>query len=76
MPVFNALALEGDIHNGLAQLRDSYEARAELRIAPGFKDINKGKKNEEDNVAAGLPAKNGANRFGDLARDPDVRERR
>lgn len=67
IPVFNALALDGDIHSGLAQLRDSYEARAELRIAPGFKDINKGKKNEEENVAAGLPAKNGANRFGDLA---------
>lgn len=67
IPVFNALALDGDIHDGLAQLRDSYEARAELRIAPGFKDINKGRKNEEDNVAAGLPAKNGANRFGDLA---------
>jgi hypothetical protein len=67
IPVFNALALEGDIHSDLSQLRGAYEARAELRIAPGFKDINKGKKNEEDNVAAGLPAKNGANRFGDLA---------
>lgn len=67
IPVFNALALDGNVHDGLAQLRDSYEARAELRIAPGFKDINKGKKSEEGNVAAGLPAKNGANRFGDLA---------
>ena len=67
IPVLIALALDGNTHDVPAQLGDSYEARAELRIAPGCKDISKDKKNEQDNVAAGLPTRNGANRFGDLA---------
>lgn len=67
LPVFNALALGTDIFAGLASLRDAYEARAEIRMPPGYKDAKKGKASEAGNQAAGAPALAGANRFGDLA---------
>ncbi len=67
LPVFNALALHTDIFAGLASLRDAYEARAEIRMPPGYKDAKKGRASEAGNQAAGAPALAGANRFGDLA---------
>lgn len=67
LPVFNMLALDTDIFAGLASLRDAYEARAEIRMPPGYKDAKKGKASEAGNQAAGAPALAGANRFGDLA---------
>lgn len=67
LPVFNALALDTDIFTGLASLQDAYEARAEIRMPPGYKDAKKGKAGEASNQTAGAPALAGANRFGDLA---------
>lgn len=67
LPVFNTLALDTDIFADLASLRDAYEARAEIRMPPGYKDAKKGKASEAGNQAAGAPALAGANRFGDLA---------
>ena len=67
LPVFNALALEGDIFLDMVGLHAAYEARAELRVPPGYKDMRKGKGSEAANLAAGAPATSGANRFGDLA---------
>jgi hypothetical protein len=67
IPIFNGLALKTDIFSGLAALQQAYEARAELRLQPGFMDAKKGRAQEEENVRQGVPAKSGANRFGDLA---------
>lgn len=67
LPVFNALALDGDIFSDMSALHAAYEARAELRVPPGYKDARKGKGSETANLAQGAPAMSGANRFGDLA---------
>ncbi len=67
LPVFNALALDGDIFSNMSALHEAYEARAELRVPPGYKDLRKGKGAQAANLAAGVPAMSGANRFGDLA---------
>lgn len=67
LPVFNSLALDGDIFSDMSALHAAYEARAEFRMSPGYKDVRKGKGAEASNLAAGAPAMSGANRFGDLA---------
>jgi hypothetical protein len=69
-PVFNDLALDADIYMDITDLQRAYEARAEARMPPGFKDVKKIKKSIEaepvyEDETAGIPELAGANRFGD-----------
>lgn len=69
IPAINQLAMEGDIFSGIDQLQREYEARAEVRMPPGFRDLKKkgqGVDNERGSARA-EPDTNGANRFGDFA---------
>lgn len=71
IPLFNRLAMDGDIHSDLDIIKAEYAARAELRFPPGYED----RKKKPDNWASGTPSSDtddseilhGANRFGDYA---------
>lgn len=69
IPAINQLAMDGDIFTGIDQLQREYEARAEVRMPPGFRDLKKkgqGGDNAQDTSRGDLET-NGANRFGDFA---------
>jgi hypothetical protein len=67
-PVINQLAMSGDIFTGIEHLQRQYEARAEVRMPPGFRDAKKkGQGGDADAEPALEPETHGANRFGDFA---------
>lgn len=65
IPIFNSLALDGNIYAEMTDLQRAYEARAEARMPPGFKDLKKARRSPEEDEAASMPELAGANRFGD-----------
>lgn len=69
IPAINQLAMDGDIFSSIDQLQREYEARAEVRMPPGFRDLKKkgqGGDNARDTSRVESDT-NGANRFGDFA---------
>lgn len=67
VPKFNELALDGDIFDDIDRLRRKYEARAEIRVPPGFADAKKGNRQPTEKLQDDEPPLSGANRFGDFA---------
>jgi predicted nucleic acid-binding protein len=67
IPRLNALALKEDIFQDIDRLRREYEARAEIRIPPGFADSRKGNRQATEKLQDDEPVMSGANRFGDFA---------
>jgi predicted nucleic acid-binding protein len=68
-PVFNNLAIESDIYDHMALMQREYEARAEVRMPPGFIDKKKEKSAEPRlgiNEETTAPEFSGANRVGDF----------
>jgi len=70
IPVFNGLALDADIYMDMTDLQRAYEARAEARMPPGFKDVKKARRSPDaepinEDKTEGIPQLAGTNRFGD-----------
>ena len=65
VPVFNKLALTGEVYDDFHEMRCEYDARAEVRIPPGFRDSKKKSSSEDNPENSEQGGRDGANRYGD-----------